>query len=323
MNPNFLPSRQMHAYLSPRESEPVNVSSHSCRDKSAHESVRSVCSRRSRDKSPHESVRSNCVRSREKSPHQSLQTSCSHRNSAYDTNNHYNKNSKEHYENSYVSEVLNELECRICGLRNEDPHSICIECRRIRGCDVSWRCGDCDCSRRSKCVCTNEVNPQDYNPEDEKEDCEILTSVMSSERKFLPDIGRKSHKGNVTKQSNPHSNTPDHPYHMTAKKDDVAINKVVEQEIDCNEKRNLDNIPLSVSPLCSDRLKPARHKTSKSVLSILETGEVCFELLKKSSNGKKEKVIDVCRISSDGLRVSALFIFIAEVIIIYKYTLCI
>lgn len=321
MNPNFLPSRQVIAYSSPRESEPVNVSSHSCRDKSTHESVRSVCSRRSRDKSPHESVRSACLRSREKSPHESLQTSCSHRNSALDINNQYNNSSKEHYRNSILSEVLNELECRICGLRNEDPQSVCVDCRRIQGCDVSWRCGNCDCSKRWKCVCSNEVNPQGYNLEDEKEDCEILTSVMSSERKFLPDIGGKSHRENVTKRSNPSSNTHDHPYRVASKKDNIAINKVVEQEIGCNEKRNLDNIPLSVSPLCSDRLKPARHKTSKSVLSILETGEVCFELLKKSSNGKKEKVIDVCRISSDGLRVSALFIFITEVLNNNKCTL--
>lgn len=282
----------------------MNVSSHSCRDKSAHESVKSACSRRSRNKSPHESVRSACLH-REKSPHESLLASCSSRNHEVDK---YSSRSRERQRTSLLSEIRDELECKACGMRNEDPHSLCIECRRIRDQHPSW-CdtgGECDCSRRSKCQCSNEVSPNHYNPEDETEDCDILTSVMSSERKFLPDLAAKSHKGSVNKRTHLSSNTPDYRYCDASKKDDIATNKVVEQEINCNEKRNLDNISLSVPPLCSDRLKPARHKTSKSVLSILETGEVCFELLKKSSNGKKDKVIEVCRISSDGLRVSDL-----------------
>ena len=59
------------------------------------------------------------------------------------------------------------------------------------------------------------------------------------------------------------------------------------------------------SPLNTSRLQPTRHRTRNAILSILETGEVCFEFLKKRSRGE-EKVVDVCRISADGIRVSAL-----------------
>ena len=54
--------------------------------------------------------------------------------------------------------------------------------------------------------------------------------------------------------------------------------------------------------MCSDRLQPTRHKTKNVVLSILPNGEVTVELFKKK--GSEERVTDVCRISSDGLRVS-------------------
>ncbi|KAK9508910.1 hypothetical protein O3M35_006351 [Rhynocoris fuscipes] len=59
---------------------------------------------------------------------------------------------------------------------------------------------------------------------------------------------------------------------------------------------------LCAKPLNSERLQPTRHKTKNAVLSILENGEVCVELLKGKSS-KSEKVTEVCRISSDGLRI--------------------
>ncbi|KAG8234949.1 hypothetical protein J437_LFUL015517 [Ladona fulva] len=49
------------------------------------------------------------------------------------------------------------------------------------------------------------------------------------------------------------------------------------------------------------RLQPTRHRTKNAVLSILDSGEVCIEFVKK--RGGEERVIDVCRISTDGMRV--------------------
>lgn len=57
------------------------------------------------------------------------------------------------------------------------------------------------------------------------------------------------------------------------------------------------------SPLSSVRLQPTRHRTKSAILSILESGEVCIEFLRKRNGSREEKVVDVCRISSDGLRV--------------------
>ncbi|XP_033498464.1 serine/threonine-protein kinase PLK4 [Epinephelus lanceolatus] len=65
------------------------------------------------------------------------------------------------------------------------------------------------------------------------------------------------------------------------------------------EKKTLRDI---VPPLCASRLKPIRQKTKNAVVSVLDTGEVCMELL-KCQNGQ-ERVKEVLRISCDGLMVT-------------------
>ncbi|XP_053365280.1 serine/threonine-protein kinase PLK4 [Clarias gariepinus] len=55
-------------------------------------------------------------------------------------------------------------------------------------------------------------------------------------------------------------------------------------------------------PLCASRLKPIRQKTKNAVVSILDTGEVCMELLK--GQGAQERVKEVLRISADGSMVT-------------------
>uniref|UniRef100_A0A8B9LVZ2 Serine/threonine-protein kinase PLK4 n=1 Tax=Astyanax mexicanus TaxID=7994 RepID=A0A8B9LVZ2_ASTMX len=55
-------------------------------------------------------------------------------------------------------------------------------------------------------------------------------------------------------------------------------------------------------PLCAARLKPIRQKTKNAVVSILDTGEVCMELLK--GQGTQERVKEVLRISCDGSMVT-------------------
>ncbi|XP_038123321.1 serine/threonine-protein kinase PLK4 isoform X1 [Cyprinodon tularosa] len=65
------------------------------------------------------------------------------------------------------------------------------------------------------------------------------------------------------------------------------------------QKKTLRDV---VPPLCAYRLKPIRQKTKNAVVSILDTGEVCMELL-KSQNGQ-ERVKEVLRISCDGSMVT-------------------
>ncbi|XP_054417876.1 serine/threonine-protein kinase PLK4 isoform X2 [Pteronotus mesoamericanus] len=61
------------------------------------------------------------------------------------------------------------------------------------------------------------------------------------------------------------------------------------------QKRTLRSI---TPPLTAHRLKPIRQKTKKAVVSILDSEEVCVELLKEHSS--QEYVKEVLHISSDG-----------------------
>ncbi|XP_036778845.2 serine/threonine-protein kinase PLK4 [Manis pentadactyla] len=61
------------------------------------------------------------------------------------------------------------------------------------------------------------------------------------------------------------------------------------------QKRTLRSI---TSPLTAYRLKPIRQKTKKAVVSILDSEEVCVELLKEYTS--QEYVKEVLQISSDG-----------------------
>ncbi|XP_017267324.1 serine/threonine-protein kinase PLK4 [Kryptolebias marmoratus] len=58
----------------------------------------------------------------------------------------------------------------------------------------------------------------------------------------------------------------------------------------------------TVPPLCASRLKPIRQKTKNAVVSILDSGEVCMELLKSQTG--QERVKEVLRISCDGSMVT-------------------
>lgn len=55
------------------------------------------------------------------------------------------------------------------------------------------------------------------------------------------------------------------------------------------------------APLCTARLKPTRQRTKNAICSILDQGEVCLEFVRVK--GGSERVADVWRISSDGMRV--------------------
>ncbi len=55
-------------------------------------------------------------------------------------------------------------------------------------------------------------------------------------------------------------------------------------------------------PLSTARLKATRQRTKNAICSILEQGEVCLEFIRTRSGA--ERIVDVCRISGDGMRVS-------------------
>lgn len=74
-------------------------------------------------------------------------------------------------------------------------------------------------------------------------------------------------------------------------------------------------------PLNAERLQPTRHHTKNAVLSIVENSEVVVELTKKKLNNE-ERVVDVCRISSDGLRVSIVFFTYPLVLLVSLVGMC-
>nr|CAG4643834.1 EOG090X03P9 [Lepidurus arcticus] len=55
------------------------------------------------------------------------------------------------------------------------------------------------------------------------------------------------------------------------------------------------------SPLNTERLRPTRQKTKNAIASILDDGEVCLEFVRVKEG--VERIMDVCRISSDGMRI--------------------
>lgn len=77
------------------------------------------------------------------------------------------------------------------------------------------------------------------------------------------------------------------------------------------DKENKENIPkpcgvpsnvLSVPPLCADRLPSISHKTRNAILKI-ETSGVIVEFIKKRGKEREEKVVEICKISKDGMKI--------------------
>ncbi|XP_063620371.1 serine/threonine-protein kinase PLK4 [Cydia splendana] len=59
---------------------------------------------------------------------------------------------------------------------------------------------------------------------------------------------------------------------------------------------------LSVPPLCADRLPVISHKTRNAILKI-EPGGVIVEFIKKKGKDREEKVVEICKISKDGMKI--------------------
>lgn len=78
-----------------------------------------------------------------------------------------------------------------------------------------------------------------------------------------------------------------------------------------NSEENKENIPklcnintntLNVPPLCADRLPTISHRTRNAILKIEPTG-VIVEFIKKKGKEREEKVVEICKISKDGMKI--------------------
>lgn len=59
---------------------------------------------------------------------------------------------------------------------------------------------------------------------------------------------------------------------------------------------------LSVPPLCSERLPTISHRTRNAILKIEPSG-VSVEFIKKKGKNREEKVVEICKISKDGMKI--------------------
>lgn len=80
-----------------------------------------------------------------------------------------------------------------------------------------------------------------------------------------------------------------------------------------NSEENKENIPkacnvnsksntLSVPPLCAERLPTISHRTRNAVLKIESSG-VVVEFIKKKGKDREEQVVEICKISKDGMKI--------------------
>lgn len=84
---------------------------------------------------------------------------------------------------------------------------------------------------------------------------------------------------------------------------------VTNQNMDvCENKENHPKncIPkgnnIGVPPLCADRLPVISHRTRNAILKI-ETDRVVVEFIKKKGKEREEKIIEICKISKDGMKI--------------------
>lgn len=289
-SPDLLPNKHHPQVYS---NEEPDLSIHSCRREVAVPQVsHSCCSKRSNCEHNHHIEHSSrpvisfdhCSRSSKSSSHG--KNSC--------CNNEGN-----------IDLVLTNLKCRTCQVDfTENGYSQCFECREAQNGVIqrtvnnsSWYCPNKCCQTQSKCNC----DEQDVMGRDKRlllnripnnccNDCNTEITQISCHQ--LPMRDMKAEEKCLS-------------WCRKADANPEPVEDVLEPPaINGNEKRNFDNVKLKVEPLCTDRLQPTRHKTKNAVLSILETGEVCIEIVKRKGSKREERVIDVCRISSDGLRVS-------------------
>ncbi|CAF4792263.1 unnamed protein product, partial [Rotaria sp. Silwood2] len=74
-----------------------------------------------------------------------------------------------------------------------------------------------------------------------------------------------------------------------------------QQQISSNFDTNIEQIREKLQPLNTQRLKTLRQATKSFIMSIMENGEVVLETMR--TKGTKRRIVDVFRVSSDGLRI--------------------
>ncbi|XP_075969619.1 polo like kinase SAK isoform X1 [Anticarsia gemmatalis] len=69
----------------------------------------------------------------------------------------------------------------------------------------------------------------------------------------------------------------------------------------CNVNNTNKNV-LNVPPLCAERLPTISHRTRNAILKIEPSG-VIVEFIKKKGKDREEQIVEICKISKDGMKI--------------------
>ncbi|KRT81155.1 protein kinase [Oryctes borbonicus] len=128
--------------------------------------------------------------------------------------------------------------------------------------------------------------------------CTVQTSCCSHQSKLGHECSGSKIEGRYLSDDNPHS----HPNQNNAYGNYSECPKST-PNASSHKAENIRQSSNNLQQLCALRLLPTRHQTKNAILTILDTGEVCVEFMKKKGPRKKEMVCEICRISPDGERI--------------------
>ncbi|XP_066995879.2 serine/threonine-protein kinase PLK4 [Anabrus simplex] len=161
------------------------------------------------------------------------------------------------------------------------------QCSHCKRCDLTT-CSHSSCRKLVgiSCPCSREKKSGGRDTSGERPDSEFKHTKCYH-------TSGESNKSNVFEK--------DRSLKCDRKGSDQVLPKL--NEFDIKDSENKKDCSPASSPLSTTRLQPTRHRTKNAILTILESGEVCIEFLKKKGSSRDECVVDVCRISSDGIRI--------------------
>ncbi|CAH0720863.1 unnamed protein product, partial [Brenthis ino] len=133
-----------------------------------------------------------------------------------------------------------------------------------------------------------------------------FSSTSSEPLKLITDNHKKAPEYNMVV---PKLESPCHSANLLEKLKKVDIKHDKVESMNSNNKENLtkpcmlNSNTLTVPPLCADRLPTISHRTRNAILKIESSG-VIVEFIKKKGKDREAKVVEICKISKDGMKIN-------------------
>lgn len=176
-----------------------------------------------------------------------------------------------------------------------------------------------DCFGREFNPCMNDVKPISYN---------IFTGMTESSTHSAQCSGRNHNVYMGSEKGSAEIFDLKNPANVFTKKDSPCNSnlsllenmrklevkgKTIQTYPNTNSEENKENLNkacnvnaksnvLSVPPLCAERLPAISHRTRNAILKIEPSG-VIVEFIKKKGKDREEQVVEICKISKDGMKI--------------------